>query len=120
METRANYLLIGIVTIAVIVSIFMFVLWSLKGELDQQYAYYDIVFEDAVAGLNNAGDVLFQGSIGRTDLPRGDYQTLVDSITTRLWPLADEVQFIPGHGPMSTFGDERRSNPFVSDLAAGV
>lgn len=73
------------------------------------------------AGLNLAivGDVLFQGSIGRTDFPRGDFQTLIDSITNRLWPLGNDVQFIPGHGPMSTFGAERGSNPFVGDSALG-
>lgn len=65
------------------------------------------------------GDVLFQGSIGRTDFPRGDHQTLIDSITTRLWPLGDDVKFVPGHGPMSTFGEERRSNPFVADSRFG-
>ena len=65
------------------------------------------------------GDVLFQGSIGRTDFPRGDQSTLIRSITTQLWPLGDEMQFVPGHGPMSTFGHERRSNPFVSDAALG-
>jgi glyoxylase-like metal-dependent hydrolase (beta-lactamase superfamily II) len=63
------------------------------------------------------GDVLFQGSIGRTDFPRGDYATLIRSITTKLWPAGDDVEFVPGHGPMSTFGDERRSNPFVGDAA---
>jgi len=74
METRANYLLIGVVTLAVIASIFMFVLWTLKGELDQQYAYYDIIFEDAVAGLNNAGDVLFQGiNVGQVTDIRVDH-----------------------------------------------
>ena len=63
------------------------------------------------------GDVLFQGSIGRTDLPKGDFDTLIRSIRHELWPLGDEVAFIPGHGPMSTFGDERKMNPFVSDSA---
>ena len=63
------------------------------------------------------GDVLFQGSIGRTDFPRGDFPTLVRSITHELWPYGDDVQFVPGHGPMSTFGDERRTNPFVGDAA---
>jgi hydroxyacylglutathione hydrolase len=63
------------------------------------------------------GDVLFQGSIGRTDFPRGDHATLIRSITTKLWPLGDDVEFVPGHGPTSTFGDERRSNPFVGDDA---
>lgn len=63
------------------------------------------------------GDVLFQGSIGRTDFPRGDLDTLLTSITTRLWPLGDDVTFVPGHGPTSTFGEERRSNPYVGDAA---
>jgi glyoxylase-like metal-dependent hydrolase (beta-lactamase superfamily II) len=61
------------------------------------------------------GDVLFAGSIGRTDFPRGDYDTLMRSIREGLWPLGDDVEFIPGHGPMSSFGEERRSNPFVGD-----
>jgi glyoxylase-like metal-dependent hydrolase (beta-lactamase superfamily II) len=61
------------------------------------------------------GDVLFQGSIGRTDFPRGDYATLVHSITSELWPCGDDVRFVPGHGPMSNFGEERRTNPFVGD-----
>jgi glyoxylase-like metal-dependent hydrolase (beta-lactamase superfamily II) len=65
------------------------------------------------------GDVLFQGSIGRTDFPRGDFDTLVKSITEQLWPLGDEMQFIPGHGPMSTFGVERQTNPFVADKNFG-
>ncbi len=65
------------------------------------------------------GDVLFQGSIGRTDFPRGDHATLLRSIRERLWPLGDDVSFVPGHGPTSTFGAERRSNPFVSDAALG-
>jgi glyoxylase-like metal-dependent hydrolase (beta-lactamase superfamily II) len=59
------------------------------------------------------GDVLFAGSIGRTDFPGGDYDTLIASITERLWPMGDDTVFIPGHGPESTFGQERRSNPFV-------
>ena len=63
------------------------------------------------------GDVLFQGSIGRSDFPRGDHATLVHSIRTRLWPLGNDVAFIPGHGPMSTFGEERATNPFVRDGA---
>jgi len=61
------------------------------------------------------GDVLFQGSIGRTDFPRGDHATLIASIRQNLWPLGDAVTFVPGHGPTSTFGDERRTNPFVAD-----
>ncbi|MBI1396430.1 MAG: MBL fold metallo-hydrolase [Betaproteobacteria bacterium] len=63
------------------------------------------------------GDVLFHGSIGRTDFPRGDLETLLGSIVSQLWPLGDDVTFVPGHGPASTFGEERRSNPFVSDAA---
>ena len=61
------------------------------------------------------GDVLFQGSIGRTDFPRGNYQTLIHSITGKLWPLGSDVTFVPGHGPLSTFGRERQQNPFVGD-----
>jgi glyoxylase-like metal-dependent hydrolase (beta-lactamase superfamily II) len=74
-----------------------------------------VVFFHAGEQLAFVGDVLFQGSIGRTDFPRGDYATLIRSITTRLWPLGDDVTFIPGHGPVSTFGDERATNPFVGD-----
>lgn len=61
------------------------------------------------------GDVLFAGSVGRTDFPRGNMDTLVASIRTRLFPLGDEVTFTPGHGPQSTFGRERRFNPYVGD-----
>jgi glyoxylase-like metal-dependent hydrolase (beta-lactamase superfamily II) len=59
------------------------------------------------------GDVLFAGSIGRTDFPQGNHQQLIDSITQRLWPMGNDTVFIPGHGPESTFGRERRSNPYV-------
>ena len=59
------------------------------------------------------GDVLFAGSIGRTDFPGGNHQQLIDSITTRLWPMGDATIFIPGHGPESSFGQERRHNPYV-------
>jgi len=76
-----------------------------------------VVFHHAPSRFAMVGDVLFQGSIGRTDFPRGDLQTLLDSITGRLWPLGDETTFVPGHGPISTFGDERRANPYVSDAA---
>lgn len=61
------------------------------------------------------GDVLFQGSIGRTDFPRGNHEQLITSIRETLFPLGDDITFIPGHGPTSTFGQERRSNPFVAD-----
>ena len=59
------------------------------------------------------GDVLFAGSIGRTDFPQGDQDTLIASIVTRLWPMGDDTVFIPGHGPESTFGRERKTNPYV-------
>lgn len=74
-----------------------------------------IVFYDGDAGLAQVGDVLFKGAIGRTDFPRGRHRDLLDSIRNRLFPLGDVIRFIPGHGPMSTFGAERRSNPFVGD-----
>jgi len=61
------------------------------------------------------GDVLFAGSIGRSDLPRGDHDTLIRSIREKLFPLGDDIRFLPGHGPMSTFGEERRNNPYVRD-----
>ncbi len=76
-----------------------------------------VVFSDPATKIAFVGDVLFAGSIGRTDFPRGDYDTLISSIRDRLFPLGDDVRFVPGHGPMSTFGEERRSNPFVSDAA---
>ena len=63
--------------------------------------------------------MLFKGSVGRWDFPRGDQQQLIRSITTRLWPMGDDTAFVPGHGPMSTFGHERRTNPLVGDAAAG-
>lgn len=65
------------------------------------------------------GDVLFQGSIGRTDFPMGDHQALVSSIREKLFPLGDDITFIPGHGPTSTFGQERMTNPFVADNQYG-
>ncbi|MFT4519375.1 MAG: hydroxyacylglutathione hydrolase [Halioglobus sp.] len=65
------------------------------------------------------GDVLFQGSIGRTDFPRGNHEELIDSIRNKLFPLGDEITFIPGHGPTSTFGQERQTNPFVADERYG-
>jgi len=74
-----------------------------------------IVFFHRQERLALVGDVLFRGSIGRTDFPRGDHPSLIRSIKQRLWPLGDDVRFVPGHGPESTFGEERRSNPFVGD-----
>ncbi len=78
-----------------------------------------VVFFQAAARLAFVGDVLFQGSIGRTDFPRGDHAQLIRSITKKLWPLGDDVTFVPGHGPASTFGRERQTNPFVGDAAVG-
>jgi len=78
-----------------------------------------VVFHHAPSHLAVVGDVLFAGSIGRTDFPRGNHQDLIESITRKLWPLGDDTTFIPGHGPTSTFGEERRSNPFVADQRFG-
>ena len=74
-----------------------------------------VVFFHRGSKLAQVGDVLFNGSIGRTDFPKGDYNTLIHSIREKLFPLGDDVSFICGHGPMSTFGQERATNPFVSD-----
>ncbi len=74
-----------------------------------------VVFFTREGHLAMVGDVLFAGSIGRTDFPRGNHQQLIDSITQKLWPLGNDVTFIPGHGPTSTFGRERQTNGFVSD-----
>lgn len=74
-----------------------------------------VVYFHRPSKLALVGDVLFAGSIGRTDFPRGNHQTLILSIRERLWPLGDDVTFVPGHGPESTFGEERRSNPFVAE-----
>jgi hydroxyacylglutathione hydrolase len=74
-----------------------------------------VIFFHAPSRLAIVGDVLFQGSIGRTDFPRGDYDTLIRSIREQLFSLGDDVKFIPGHGPVSTMGHERRTNPFVGE-----
>ncbi len=74
-----------------------------------------VVFFHREARFAQVGDVLFQGSIGRTDFPQGSFKDLIDAITGKLWPLGGDVQFVPGHGPTSTFGRERRTNPFVAD-----
>lgn len=74
-----------------------------------------VVFHHAPSNLAILGDVLFQGAIGRTDFPRGNHADLIHAITTKLWPLGDATHFVPGHGPMSTFGHERRTNAFVAD-----
>ena len=78
-----------------------------------------VVFFEPESRTAFVGDVLFAGSIGRTDFPRGDHATLISSIRDKLFPLGDDVSFIPGHGPVSTFGEERRGNPFVGDFALG-
>ncbi|HEX3423727.1 MAG TPA: MBL fold metallo-hydrolase [Sphingomicrobium sp.] len=76
-----------------------------------------VVFHHSESNFALVGDVLFKGSVGRWDFPRGDHQQLIGSITTKLWPMGDETAFVPGHGPMSSFGHERRTNPFVGDSA---
>lgn len=74
-----------------------------------------VVIYNQPGALAFVGDVLFRGSIGRTDFPRGNHQQLIDSITSKLWPLGEQMRFVPGHGPMSSFGQERIDNPFVAD-----
>lgn len=72
-----------------------------------------VVFVHEKDRLAFVGDVLFAGSIGRTDFPRGNHQDLIRSIREKLFPLGDDIRFVPGHGPMSSFGEERRTNPFL-------
>jgi glyoxylase-like metal-dependent hydrolase (beta-lactamase superfamily II) len=79
-----------------------------------------VVFVQKQARLAFVGDVLFKGSIGRTDFERGNFDSLISSIREKLFPLGDDIQFVSGHGEMSTFGWERKCNPFVSDLAVGA
>jgi hydroxyacylglutathione hydrolase len=79
-----------------------------------------VVFANTELKLAFVGDVLFRGSIGRTDFPRGNHADLISSITKKLWPLGDDMRFVPGHGPMSTFLQERKSNPFVGDAVVGA
>jgi len=74
-----------------------------------------IVFFDDRARLLISGDVIFKGGVGRSDFPRGDHATLIDSIKRKLLPLGDDVTFLPGHGPLSTLGEERLHNPFLQD-----
>ena len=75
-----------------------------------------VVFFHRPSKVAVVGDVLFRGSVGRSDLPRGDHATLIRSIRGQLWPLGDDVTFIPGHGQRSTFGYERQTNPYCSDF----
>ena len=79
-----------------------------------------VVFNHPPSKLAIVGDVLFKGSVGRWDFPRGDQQQLIQSIATRLWPMGNETAFVPGHGPMSTFGHERATNPYVGDRVLAV
>lgn len=79
-----------------------------------------VVIHYRQGGFAFVGDVLFKGSIGRTDFPRGNHQQLIDSITQKLWPLGNHVQFIPGHNAPSTFGHERQTNGFVADHVLGL
>jgi hydroxyacylglutathione hydrolase len=79
-----------------------------------------VVFFHRQARFAQVGDVLFAGSIGRTDFPKGNHADLIASITGKLWPLGDDVTFVPGHEQLSTFGAERRTNPWVSDEALAI
>lgn len=72
-----------------------------------------VVFFNRAAKFAHVGDVLFRGSVGRTDLPGGDHAALIASIKDKLLPLGDDIGFICGHGPGGRFGEERRSNPFL-------
>lgn len=76
-----------------------------------------VIFHHAPSKFAQVGDVLFQGSIGRTDFPLGNHKQLIESVVTKLWPLGDGTTFVPGHGGASTFGHERQHNMFVSDRA---
>lgn len=78
-----------------------------------------VIFHHAPSNFALVGDVIFQGSIGRTDFPMGNHADLIASITEKLWPLGGETAFVPGHGPMSSFAHERRTNPFVGDRVVG-
>ena len=78
-----------------------------------------VVFLYELQKIAWVGDVIFQGSIGRTDFPMGNHDDLIESIRGKLFPLGDDITFIPGHGPTSTFGQERQTNPFVADSRYG-
>lgn len=75
-----------------------------------------VIFFHAPSKIAIVGDVLFRGSVGRTDFPRGNHAQLIDSIRSKLWPLGNDVTFVPGHGDTSTFGNERMMNPFCADF----
>ncbi|EJN04361.1 MBL fold metallo-hydrolase [Phyllobacterium sp. YR531] len=74
-----------------------------------------VVYYNKAAKFAHVGDVLFNGSVGRTDLPGGDHAALINSIKTKLLPLGDDIGFICGHGPGGRFGEERRTNPFLNE-----
>ncbi len=78
-----------------------------------------VVIYNKPAKVAFVGDVLFAGSIGRTDFPRGNHEQLIHSITSKLWPLGDDITFVPAHGQTSTFGRERQTIPFVADRLTG-
>ncbi|MCC8372907.1 MULTISPECIES: MBL fold metallo-hydrolase [Photorhabdus] len=78
-----------------------------------------VVFVNHVDKLIYMGDVLFKGGVGRSDFPRGNHRQLINSIKDKLLPLGDDYEFIPGHGPMSTLGHERQTNPFLQDEVSG-
>ncbi len=78
-----------------------------------------LVFYHRPSEMAWVGDVIFNGSIGRTDFPRGNYDDLIRSIRDKLFALGDQVTFVPGHGPLSTIGEERLHNPFVADKRFG-
>ena len=74
-----------------------------------------VVFHHTGQKIAFVGDVIFKGSVGRSDFPRGNSKELIASITQKLWPLGNDVTFVPGHGPASTFAEERQNNPYVAD-----
>ncbi|TKB48247.1 MBL fold metallo-hydrolase [Ferrimonas sediminicola] len=74
-----------------------------------------LVFHNPQAGIAFVGDLIFAGSVGRTDFEGGNRRDLLHSITTKLWPLGADTEFVPGHGPNSTIARERRLNPYVAD-----
>ena len=96
-------------------------MWSMWGNVALQVLHCPghtpghVVFFDDASRLLISGDVIFKGGVGRSDFPRGDHGQLIAAIKEKLLPLGDDVTFIPGHGPLSTLGEERRNNPFLQD-----
>ena len=101
--------------------------WLKEGDTvtvgDLSFAIYEapghtpgsIVLFNAENRFALVGDVIFQGSVGRTDFPYGNHQSLINAIKDKLYPMGDDVVFLPGHGSPSTIGEERRSNPFLNE-----